>query len=652
MPEKGFDGIWTPVQSSGIGRGESLTPGAFTFSHNQGDFGRMDSQDSIGRDEFGGAAAGMAATGMAAARNRRRPGFAALLLAAASLTTATAVIGQASPVAEGAETEEGIPVTDALTREKCGACHTADAKGNLSRISWVRTTPEGWDQAIKRMVKLNGAAVSPEEAKHTVRYLSSSHGLAPEEARPVMYLTEKRVLDETNIPSESVRQGCAACHAFAQPLSWRRSSAEWKALQDFHVALYSQADAQYRRPAVDEPGPSIGEPKPLVQKPGGVPITNGQVALEYMRKVAPLRTPEWTAWTSRMQAPRLAGKWLVSATLPGKGKYVGMMTVTATGADDEFKTATTLRSLADGSTISSTGNGVVYAGYSWRGRSATGAAPGAPDSADQPLRQTMWFAPDRKSAVGRWFWGEYFEFGYDVSLTRAEGVPTIGAVSATAIKAGSKGNELHIYGDALPASPAAKDIDLGAGLAVTKVVSASPTEIVVTVDAAASATPGAHDITVGPAVLAAALPVYRKVDYIKVSPETAIARLGGARFAPGFNQFEAIGFDAGTDGKPYTADDVKIGAVPAEFSVEEFHATWFDDDKDYVGKLSKAGFFTPSHDGPNPERSKNRNNYGDIWVVATAKDLVDVTGKPLTAKAYLVVTVPAYKRWDQPEVSQ
>jgi quinohemoprotein amine dehydrogenase len=578
---------------------------------------------------------------------------AALPLGAAGLFTASAVTGQASSgTSEATETEEGIPVTDAMTKEKCGACHTADAKGNLSRISWVRTTPEGWDQAIKRMVKLNGAAVSPEEARHIVRYLSNSHGLAPEEAKPVMYLVEKRAQDETNIPSESVRQGCAACHAFAQPLSWRRSSLEWKNLQDFHIALYSQADAQYRRIATDEPGTSITEPKPIVNKPGTIPMTAGQVSLEYIRKMAPLRTPEWTAWTARMQAPRLAGKWLVSATLPGKGKFVGTMTVSATGEEDEFKTATTLHSLSDGSTISSTGNGVVYAGYSWRGRSATGTAPTTPEGLDQPLRQTMWFAPDRKNAMGRWFWGEYQEFGFDVTLTRAEGGPTIGAVSGGAIKAGTKGTQLHIYGDALPTSLTSKDFDLGAGLAVTKVVSASPTEIVVAVDAAATAAPGAHDVSVGSAVLAAALPVYRKVDYIKLTPETAVARLGGARFKPGFNQFEAIGFDSGLDGKPRTADDVNIGVIPADFTAEEFQATWYDDDKDYVGKLSKTGYFTPNLDGPNSERSNNRNNYGDIWVVATAKEAKDSLGKPLTAKSYLVVTVPAYKRWDQPEVSQ
>ena len=131
----------------------------------------------------------------------------ALLIGAVSMFSATAVIGQANVAGDDAvEKEDGIPVTDPLTREKCGACHTADAKGNLSRISWVRTTPEGWDSAIKRMVRLNGAALAPEEARHIVRYLADTHGLAPEEAKPVQYLVEKRLVDETNIPSVTLGQ--------------------------------------------------------------------------------------------------------------------------------------------------------------------------------------------------------------------------------------------------------------------------------------------------------------------------------------------------------------------------------------------------------------------------------------------------------------
>ena len=61
--------------------------------------------------------------------------------------------------------DPGIPVTDPLVIAKCSGCHTKDEKGNLSRISWERTTPEGWQEAIKRMVRLNGLQLKPEEAR-------------------------------------------------------------------------------------------------------------------------------------------------------------------------------------------------------------------------------------------------------------------------------------------------------------------------------------------------------------------------------------------------------------------------------------------------------------------------------------------------------
>ena len=64
--------------------------------------------------------------------------------------------GGQRPTGEAEVAEEGFPVTDALVIKKCGTCHTKDEKGNLSRISWTRTTPEGWEEAIKRMVRLNG----------------------------------------------------------------------------------------------------------------------------------------------------------------------------------------------------------------------------------------------------------------------------------------------------------------------------------------------------------------------------------------------------------------------------------------------------------------------------------------------------------------
>jgi quinohemoprotein amine dehydrogenase len=56
--------------------------------------------------------------------------------------------------------------------------------------------------------------------------------------------------------------------------------------------------------------------------------------------------------------------------------------------------------------------------------------------------------------------------------------------------------------------------------------------------------------------------------------------------------------------------------------------------------------FTPALDGPNPKRSGNRNNVGDVWVVAelNSPDARD-TSKRLRARAHLLVTVPLYMNW-------
>jgi quinohemoprotein amine dehydrogenase len=53
-------------------------------------------------------------------------------------------------------------------------------------------------------------------------------------------------------------------------------------------------------------------------------------------------------------------------------------------------------------------------------------------------------------------------------------------------------------------------------------------------------------------------------------------------------------------------------------------------------------------DGPNPKRRNHADNYGDVWVIATYK-LAD--GKILRARAHLLVTVPLYIRFEQPEVA-
>src|ERR1700675_5082269 len=95
--------------------------------------------------------------------------------------------------------EEGFPVTDPLVRAKCGSCHASDEHGNMQQISWERTTPEGWQHVLKRMILVNGVMLTPSEARSMVKYLSTNHGLAPEEARTVMYDAERRIHDETKM---------------------------------------------------------------------------------------------------------------------------------------------------------------------------------------------------------------------------------------------------------------------------------------------------------------------------------------------------------------------------------------------------------------------------------------------------------------------
>jgi quinohemoprotein amine dehydrogenase len=556
--------------------------------------------------------------------------------------------GSPTPARTAAEEkpEEGIPVTDPLVIAKCGTCHTKDEKGNLSRISWERSTPEGWEESIKRMVRLNGLEITPAEARSVLKYLSTYHGLAPEEAKPVMYMAEHRIQDEA-VPNETVRTTCTGCHPLGRALGWRRSKEDWRLLTNLHVFLYAQADVAFRRgffgngnapviPQLQEDAP------PLVEQ-----------TLDYLAKNATLHTPEWAAWQTRMRAPKLVGRWLVTAHIPGRGKYYGEMVMEPGSADDEFQTRVKLQSVTDGSSITRSGQGLVYAGYSWRGRSK-GATPSgaAPDDLSKEMREAMWVSPDQLHAEGRWFWGEYQEFGVDVKLQRASADPTLLGVDRTMLKQGSQSNRVRLIGDNLPAQVVPADLEFGSGVTVRRIVSHSPSEVVAEVDVASNAVPGKRDIVFRRSVLESAIAVYDRVDYIKVLPEASLAHLGSDVHPKGYQQFEAVAYQRGADDKLRTADDVELGPIDVTWSVEEYLSVYGDDDKDFVGTLSPTGLFTPALDGPNPKRKFSRNNYGDVWAVATAKNEKDKDGQPLTGRSYLVVTVPTYIKWDQPEVSK
>ena len=536
---------------------------------------------------------------------------------------------------EKEEIDSGIPIASDAVRKACSPCHKLDDKGRMTRISWRRATPEGWEFTIKRMIGLNGLQIEPAEAREVLKYLATNLGLAPEEARAAAFEAEKRSIDY-HYSDKDVDQVCSKCHSLGRVISQRRSKSEWELLIAMHRGYYPLSDFQaFRRggPPQTEPGPD-GRP-PDNRHPM-------EVVLPKLADGLALKTPEWSAWSANMRVPRLEGRWAFSGYQPGRGPFYGEMSIRAGANPDEFQTETNYLEVRSGKHLTRQGKALIYTGFQWRGRSNHG-----PDDKDG-LREVMFLDRAQRELTGRWFTGSYEETGVDVKLVKIGNDPVVLGLDRSALQTGGT-RTVHIYGANFPSGIAASALDFGRGLSVKRVVSVAPDQIEAEVEVAKDASLGPRDVGVAGAVREAAAMVYDKIDAIKVRPQAGMARVGGANFPKQLQQFEAVAFHNGADGKPDTKDDLNLGPVEVTWSIEEYTATFDDNDKDYVGTLDDNGLFTPNLDGPNPKRPRNANNTGDVWVVATYK-LPD--GKVLRARAFLLVTVPLYVKFDQPEVAQ
>ena len=573
--------------------------------------------------------------------------------------------------AQAPDNRLGIPIDDQLTINKCGGCHQRDASGMMRRLSYIRATPEIWEESIKRMVRLHGLSLKPEEAREIVKYLNKNNGLAPEEAKPVFWEVEHRMSrDESDkIPDDALQHTCNYCHTIGRVLSQRRTRDDYEKLISMHLGLFPGAENTLRprrKNIRNEEEMPVNLSAPTGQNPFVVPATPdvytrtdgkypSDVAVDYLAKAQPLITPEWTAWKAVMRTPKLEGKWLLSGYAQGKGRVFGTVTIEAGGGADEFVTKTEIEYATSGVTLSRTGKGVVYSGYSWRGRSVGANTSQSADPLSIPTewREALLITRDGNTMDGRWFWGGYQEFGIDAHLVRIGATPMLAGISSFGIQSPST-SEMRVYGANLPADLKPSDFDFGSGVAVKRIVKRTPNIVTVEVQADAKLPTGMRDVSMGRVTHERAFAVYDKIAYIKTVPDASMARLGGGIAAKQYAQFEAIAYAAGADGKPQTGDDVPLGPVAARWSIEEFVSTPGDDDVKYVGAINDSGLFTPNLEGPNPARKKQANNYptnnwGDVWVVAN----YDAPGGPsMKSQSYLVVTVPSYVRYDQPEVGQ
>jgi quinohemoprotein amine dehydrogenase len=569
---------------------------------------------------------------------------------------------QAAPAAD-----EGIPVTDSEVVRACGSCHTSDAKQRMTRISYRRATPENWELTIRRMMSLNNVELTPETARRIIKYLSDQHGLAPEEARPAMFDAERRLIDYTYEPDSDVHHLCSTCHSMGRVISERRTRQEWVELLAMHRYYYPGIDGAsggFRRGGAGGAGvAAAGASGAAAGGRGDAPGARGgngqggrgadnrqpyEKAQDHLAGAFPLMSPEWAAWSAAMRTPRLSGRWALAGYEIGKGPLYGEVTISERpDAPDGFLTDGRFVYTRTGQTVTRRSRAVVYAGFQWRGRSA--------DTPDDPgtWREVAFIERNGQEIKGRWFTGAHDETGIDITLRRVANDPAVLGTDVSSLKTSSPSQRVRIYGANLPQKVAPADIDFGQGVNVSRVVTTAPDLITVEVDVAADARIGPRNVSVGGSTASGAVVVYARIDGIKVVPQAGMARVGGAAFPARLEQFEARGVSNGPDGKPGGGDDFDLGPLDVRWSLEEYTATFKDDDIQFVGNLGQSGLFVPNIDGPNPKRSGNRNNIGDVWVVAVYTPAgADSSAKPLRARAHLLVTVPVYIDWAPREVGR
>ncbi len=523
------------------------------------------------------------------------------IAAAMSSLAAVGLVLASSPVQAAASAES-------LLRAKCLACHTETDTG-ISRISQQRKTPEGWLMSMARMQIMHGLKVTDEERRTLVKYLADKQGLAPSETAGARYALERRLNTVESFESEQFTQMCARCHSGARVLLQRRTAAEWEHHVHFHLGQFVTTEYQ-----------ALGRDRDWF----GIALK--EIVPDLANRLS-FKSDAWTQWQARAPQP-VAGEWSLSGHMAGRGGFAGVMKVSA-GADKDRHVLSFEGRWDDGKPMKGQGQALIYTGYEWRADLVIDGTP---------MRQV--FALEDGMLRGRMFLRDHDEVGADViaSLER-EGESRVLAVHPAHLKAGDDA-ELRIVGSGLKG-----EVTLPQGVTLLKTVKRSNSELVlsVRVDAAAR---GVHELAVGKAS-GGSLALYDSIAAVKVEPAFAVARFGGngTPTAKVEARFDAVAWAAGPDGAVGTADDFRIGVVPATWSVEPFdEVAAHDEDVKFAGLMDgSSGVFVPGDAGPNPARRMSSSNVGNLKVVAE----VAQGGERLRGEGQVIVSAP---RWNSPPI--
>lgn len=496
----------------------------------------------------------------------------------------------------------GAQESAALLEQTCGGCHAADDGGALSRIKGQRKTPEGWLMTIVRMRLIHGMEITPEVQGRLVHYLSDSQGLAPGETEGYRYILEREpaIVEEVAAP---LGEMCARCHSAARYALQRRTLEEWDLHIDFHVGQYPTLEYQ-----------ALGRDRDWLK------LAREEVVPLLVERY-PLETEAWTAWLAA-QKPDATGSWVFTTRLPTKGEAFGSLEVS--GASQPYTVSGTLVTVA-GETQPVSGKLNVYTGYEWRANLDIGGTA---------YRQILAISEDGGSLSGRQFLHAEDSLGGAFKAVKAGASPAIAGVVPSTLASGT-GATVQIVGTGL------SDVSLSGALEASG-GSANAYGAAIDVSPSAGST-GAVSVASGAAASEGALTVYSHIDSLKVEPAFGLARVGGAGglTAKVPARFEAVAYWNGPDGEAGTGDDVRIGVVPATWSVAPFNEEAENlKDVEFAGEMDRTlGIFVPAVAGPNPERPFSTNNAGNLKVVATSGDV--------TGEGQLIVTV---QRWVDPPI--
>ncbi|QID16173.1 quinohemoprotein amine dehydrogenase subunit alpha [Nitrogeniibacter mangrovi] len=501
------------------------------------------------------------------------------------------------------------PSGETLVNSKCTACHAPKADGQLDRISDSRRTPEGWDMTVARMGYAHGVKLTREERGAIVKYLSDNYGLAPEETEHYRYIIDRTPSVVEHAENQLVFDTCARCHSYGRIAVQRRTEDDWRKLVHFHLGQFPAIEIQ-----------AGGRDRNWFE------IATGDVA-RTLGNIYSYESAAWSKWKA-MKAADASGQWRVVGRKPGRGDYQGEARIERSG-DDRYRIEMTLH-YADGKTETSSGNAIVYTGHEWRGTVQQGG---------REINQIFNLLDGGKALTGRWFETDNDAIGGTLRAVRMGDAPAVLSITPTAVRAGSSGR-LTVNGVGLGG-----DVDLG-GVKVTKVVKRSADQVVVDYVAPASLGTGEVAVKIGGTSAPMPLATYARIDHVKVTPEHPMARVGGngGSMPKVPAQLEAVAFANGPDGKPDTDDDVRLGVMPAKWSVANLNPVAAKmRDTEFAGHITQDGLFVPNGAGPNPKRKFGTNNAGELKVTATVRD----GDRDVSGSAALIVTV---QRFNDPPI--